>query len=148
MNTTRTSSTFELRYEVKETIRATPEAIWARLTDAAAFPTWNSTVTRIEGSIAPGSRLKITVPVAPGRAFTPSVVEFVPPQRMVWRDGFAPMFQGSRVYTLAPRGDGTTEFTMAETFRGLMLPLIRGSLPDFGPVFDRYAADLKRACEG
>jgi hypothetical protein len=29
-----------------------------------------------------------------------------------------------------------------------MLPLIRGSLPDFAPVFDQYAADLKRVCEG
>jgi hypothetical protein len=29
-----------------------------------------------------------------------------------------------------------------------MLPMIKGSLPDFAPIFDRYAADLKRACEG
>jgi hypothetical protein len=28
-----------------------------------------------------------------------------------------------------------------------MLPLIKGSLPDFGPVFERYASDLKREAE-
>jgi hypothetical protein len=37
---------------------------------------------------------------------------------------------------------------MEETFKGLMLPMIKGSLPDFRPVFDQYVADLKRACEG
>jgi len=28
-----------------------------------------------------------------------------------------------------------------------MLPLVRGSMPDFGPVFERYADDLKREAE-
>ena len=32
-------------------------------------------------------------------------------------------------------------------FSGLMLPLVKGSLPEFGPVFERYAADLKREAE-
>jgi hypothetical protein len=41
-----------------------------------------------------------------------------------------------------------TGFEMEEVFRGVMLPMIKRSLPDFGPVFDRFAADLKKACEG
>jgi hypothetical protein len=28
-----------------------------------------------------------------------------------------------------------------------MLPMIKGSLPDFAPLFEAYAADLKRAAE-
>jgi hypothetical protein len=36
---------------------------------------------------------------------------------------------------------------MVEVFRGLMLPMIKGSLPDFGPPFEQYAADLKREAE-
>lgn len=146
MTAERTQSTFSLRYAVRASIHATPAAIWARLTDAAGFPSWNSTVSSIEGEIAVGHKLSIRVPIAPGRAFTPKVVELVPQQRMVWRDGFAPMFQGTRTFTLTPRGD-VTEFEMVEEFRGLMLPMIKGSLPDFAPVFDRYAADLTRACE-
>lgn len=139
-------STFTLRYAVRTAITAPPAAIWARLTDADDFPRWNSTVESIEGPIAPGQKLKIRVPVAPGRVFSPRVVEFVPAERMTWRDGFAPMFQGNRTYTLTPRG-ATTEFEMVEEFRGLMLPMIKKSLPDFRPIFDQYAADLKRACE-
>jgi hypothetical protein len=37
---------------------------------------------------------------------------------------------------------------MVERFSGIMLPLIKGSLPDFGPIFEAYARDLKRAAEG
>ncbi len=146
MTTERSESTFRLRYSVRRLIHAEPSQLWARLTDAAGFPRWNSTVDSIEGQIAVGNKLTIRVPVAPGRAFTPKVIELVPEARMVWRDGFAPMFQGTRTFSLTPRAQGT-EFEMVEEFRGLMLPMIKGSLPDFRPIFDRYAADLAKACE-
>ena len=46
-----------------------------------------------------------------------------------------------------PREDGSTDFAMEERFSGLMLPLAKGSLPDFGPIFERYANDLKNEAE-
>jgi hypothetical protein len=143
---TKTESTFRLEYHVEITIDADPSAIWKHLTDAPAFAKWNSTVTRIDGRIAAGERLTITVPIAPGREFRPRVVELEPERRMVWSDGMAPMFKGERTYTLAPT-DGGTRFEMTEVFRGMMLPMIKRSLPDFRPVFDTYAADLKRVSE-
>jgi hypothetical protein len=36
---------------------------------------------------------------------------------------------------------------MTEEFSGIMLPLIAPKLPDFGPIFERYAADLKAESE-
>ena len=114
MKAERTETTFTLRYAVRTAIAASPQAIWERLTDADGFSRWNSTVDSIEGPIAPGQKLKIRVPVAPGRVFTPKVVEFVPAERMTWRDGFAPMFRGTRTYTLTPRG-GATEFEAIAT---------------------------------
>lgn len=47
----RTQSTFSLQYNVSTSIQASPETIWSHLTNAAAYPTWNSTVDRIEGAI-------------------------------------------------------------------------------------------------
>jgi hypothetical protein len=137
-----------MRCSVETTIGADPDVIWRLLTDAAGFSSWNSTVTRIEGEIAEGQRLKLEVPSAPGRVFRPKVAHLESARSMVWQDGMAPMFRGVRTFTLVPNGDGTTRFAMAEEFSGLMLPLIKGSLPDFGPVFERYAEDLKRAAEG
>lgn len=142
----KTGSTFRLECRVAITIAAPPEKIWALLTDAAGFARWNTTVTSVEGTIALGERVKIRVPVSE-RTFSPKVTAFVPNERMVWSDGMAPMFKGERTFTLTPRPDGTTDFEMVETFSGLMLPMIKGSLPDFGPVFDQYARDLKKEAE-
>lgn len=142
----KTASTFRMECRVEIAIAAPPEKIWALLTDAAGFPRWNGTVTSIEGTIALGERVKIRVPISE-RTFSPRVTEFVPKQRMVWSDGMAPMFRGERTFTLTARPDGTTVFEMVETFSGWMLPMIKASLPDFAPVFDRYARDLKNEAE-
>ncbi|MEQ1609871.1 MAG: SRPBCC domain-containing protein [Hyphomonadaceae bacterium] len=138
-------STFKQSVKVSNEIAAPRERVWALLTDAEVFPRWNSTVTSIEGPIALGRKLAVRVPISP-RVFKPKVSVFEPSRRMVWQDGAAPMFRGVRVYELEPAGAGT-RFVMTETFSGLMLPMIAASLPDFVPVFTRYAADLKRAAE-
>jgi hypothetical protein len=57
------------------------------------------------------------------------------------------MFRGVRTFELTPNADGTTEFAMREEYSGLMLPMIKGSLPDFAPIFEKYAEDLTRAAE-
>jgi hypothetical protein len=145
---TKTRGAFRMEYAIRALIRATPEALWGLLTDAAGFPRWNSTVTSVEGEIAEGRKLRLRVPSAPKRVFTPTVSRVEPARSMVWSDGVAPMFKGVRTFTLTPKGDGTTEFSMKEEFSGLMLPMIKGSLPDFAPVFEAYVADLKRAAEG
>jgi hypothetical protein len=53
---------FSMECAVEVTIRAPPTVVWTILTDAAAFPHWNSTVTRIEGEIREGARLQLHVP--------------------------------------------------------------------------------------
>jgi hypothetical protein len=154
---TKTESTFRMAYSVRVSIAAAPGRVWALLTDAARFPSWNTAVTSIEGEIALGQRLTVRVPLAPGRAFRPRVIAFAPPAAsssaasgsaasMVWSDGMAPMFKGTRTFTLEADGAGTA-FTMVEEFKGVMLPMIKGSLPDFRAAFDEYAACLKRAAE-
>jgi hypothetical protein len=144
---TKTGGTFRMECTIQTTIRASPERVWTLLTDAAGFPRWNSTVTSIEGDIAEGKTLKLRVPTAPERVFKPRVSILEPGRSMIWSDGMAPMFKGIRTFTLRPGGDGSTEFSMREEFSGLMLPMIKGSLPDFAPVFETYAEDLKRAAE-
>ena len=93
-------------------------------------------------------RDRLKVPTAPERVFKPKVSGVTAGRSMTWSDGMAPMFRGVRVFTLSPNVDGSTEFSMTEEYSGLMLPMIKGSLPDFAPVFETYAADLKRAAEG
>lgn len=140
------SAAFRQSCGVAVAIRAKPEKVWALLTDAPSFPKWNPTVERIDGRIALGEKLAIRVPAAPGRTFKPKVSELVPGERMTWSDGQMPFFAGDRTFTVKSK-DGGAEFRMVEVFRGAMLPMIKGSLPDFGPIFEEYAASLKREAE-
>ena len=144
----KTSTTFRMDCAITCNIAAKPERLWALLTDAPGFARWNSTVTSIGGEIALGQKLAIRVPAAPKQVFKPKVTKLEANRAMEWSDGTAPMFRGVRTYTLTPKEDGTTDFSMVEVFSGLMLPMIKGSLPDFAPVFETYAKDLKREAEG
>ncbi len=141
------NTTFRMECAVAVNVKAPPKAIWGLLTNAADFPRWNTTIKSLEGNIALGEKLALRATAAPNRTFKPKVTELESEKRMVWSDGAAPMFKGVRTFTLAPRDDGSTDFSMVEVFSGVMLPMIKGSLPDFGPPFERYAADLKRAAE-
>lgn len=142
---TESRSAFKRSVRVSVGIQAKADRVWSLLTDAADIPRWNSTVTSIEGRVAPGERLKITVPIST-RVFRVTVDVFEPTTRLVWSDGNA-VFRGERTYTIVPTTDGSTTFTMEEVFTGFMLPLIGLSLPDFRPVFEQYARDLKAEAE-
>ena len=139
-------TTFRLEYSAGVNIKAKPARVWDLMTNAGDFPRWNSTIKSIEGTIAAGQTIQLIANISPGRVFNLHIIEFLPSKRMVWSDGNA-MFKGVRTYTLEPKQDGTTDFTMAEVYTGLMLPMIAGSLPDFGPVFEQYLSDLKREAE-
>jgi hypothetical protein len=143
---THTNSAFSMTCSVEINIRAQAESIWKLLTDAKDFPRWNSTVSGIDGQIREGEKLRVHVP-GTKRTFTPKVSGLVPGKRMIWTGGFAPLFKGVRTFELTPRENGSTDFMMEETFSGLILPLVKGSFPDFGPVFESYANDLKSEAE-
>ena len=134
-------------YSVRETIDAEPSVVWALLTDAAAYPEWNSTIVSLDGVIELGNRISLVSTVNPKRAFKLTVTEMNAPERMVWSDGMPlGLFKGVRTYTLTPDGDGTV-FEMVEEFSGLLEPLISKGIPDMSESFREFAASLKRAAE-
>ena len=66
---------------------------------------------------------------------------------MIWSDGIAPLFRGSRSFKLNPCENGSTEFIMEERFEGLFFALVKNKMPDFKFIFEQYALDLKREAE-
>jgi hypothetical protein len=134
-------------YESSALIEADPAAIWAILVDAPAYPSWDSGVKAVEGSVAPGAKLKVTSEANPKRAFPVKVTELQPGERLTWSGGMPlGLFKGVRRYTLAPEG-GSTRFTMREEYTGPMLPLIWRSMPDLQPSFEQFARGLKQRAE-
>jgi hypothetical protein len=127
-------------------IEASVEIVWELLADAKGYSRWNSTVTDIEGQIREGERLLLHVP-GTSRVFTPKVSSVVPCRHMTWSNGLALIFRGVRAFDLSPRNNASTDFQMQERFSGLVFALTKGALPDFRPVFEAYADDLKREAQ-
>lgn len=134
-------------FQTRIAIRAPVAKIWSLLTDAAAYPAWNTTVRRVDGTIAHGQKVTVHPQLATGRAFPVKVAELAPGARMVWRGGVPFLFAGERTFTLEPQADGVVEFRMREAFTGLMAPLLTRSIPDLQPAFDEFAACLKKQAE-
>lgn len=143
--TSRTRTDAALDYSIAVFIAAEPKVVWDVLTDVAAFTQWNSTLTRLDGTIALGGKLNLVSKVAPDRTFTLSVTTFDPPKAMVWEDGNG-MFLGVRHFTLMPR-DGGTVLAMSETYSGFFLGSAEKEMPDFTVNFETFAGDLKREAE-
>jgi hypothetical protein len=144
---TTTRTTFRLAIAVTKSIDAPNTTVWNLLTDLGAQSKWNSTVTRIEGTVAPGGHVSFVVPEAPGQTFRERVVAYDEAKSMVWRLNRWPLLVGERSYRLTPGPHGSTELAIDEVLQGLLLPLIAKSLPDFSVMFERTAADLKAAAE-
>jgi hypothetical protein len=144
---TTTRTPFRLAISVGILIEAPATTIWTLLTDLHAQSTWNSTLGSIAGKVALGERVSFTVPEAPRQTFSPRVVAYDEGKSMVWRLSLWPLLVSDRTYRLKAGPGGATEFTLDEVFRGLLLPLIARTLPDFGLMFERTAADLKAEAE-
>jgi len=136
-------------YSVRKTINASPDKVWALLTDAASYPDWNRAVVSLRGRIGVGEKIRLVSVVDPKRTFKLKVAELDRPHRMVWSSGMPlGLFKGVRTYELTPAGDGGTEFSMAEEFSGPLAPMITKAIPDLTESFQQWADGLKQAAEG
>lgn len=141
----RTRSEDALDYSIAIEIDAPPEVVWATLTDAKGYLSWNSTLVKLDGNIALDGEVELISKVAPDRTFTLTVSAFEPPRRMIWEDGGA-MFLGVRQFTLLPKGAGTV-LAMSETYSGFFLSSAEEEMPDFRPSFEAFAEDARREAE-
>ena len=134
-------------FEASSFIDTAPERVWSVLTDVAAWPTWDSGVTKVDGTVALGNKLTISVAANPGRAFPVKVAQIDQPSRLVFRGGMPlGLFTGERTYTLTREGGGT-RFTMREEYTGPLAGMIFKSIPDLNPSFRQFADGLKQRSE-
>jgi hypothetical protein len=134
-------------FAVRRTINASPDRVWALLTDGTGYSGWNKAVVSLRGTIALGEKIKLVSVADPDRTFTLKVAQLDRPSRMVWASGMPfGLFKGVRTYSLRPH-DGGTEFAMEEVFSGPLAGLITKSIPDLTPSFETFADGLKDASE-
>lgn len=114
-------------------ISASPDAVWAVLTDQSAFPEWNPFITTFAGELALGERLQVQIapPGRRGMTFRPRVTAVEPGHRLEWLGRFVMrgLFDGRHSFELVALPDSGTRLIQSETFSGLLVRL-SGSMLD------------------
>lgn len=129
-------------FSIKKQLPVTPTQAWAVLTNAVKLASGPLGITRLEGEVRLGSKLKLWTEATGSRAFVLEVTKLEAGREMVWEGGMPlGLFKGVRRFALTPSGEGTT-FEMSETFSGLMAGLITKSIPDLNPSFEKFANGL------
>jgi hypothetical protein len=123
------------RIETHLEIEAPPSSVWAVLADTARYPEWNPFVTSIDGELDRGARLRVRLRTPKGRGMTlrPTVLVAEPGHELRWlgRLGLPRLFDGEHQFVLEALSGGTrTRFVQAETFRGVLVPLLGRVLDD------------------
>lgn len=114
------------------TIAAPPDRVWAVLTDFAAYPQWNSVISRVRADLREGGTIKFRIKIekSPTLAFDARILRCVPGRELAWRGG-APLVPalawGEHWFRIAPAGEGS-ELTHGEEFGGLLALVIRGAV--------------------
>jgi uncharacterized protein YndB with AHSA1/START domain len=132
---------FSRETSVNITINSNESTIWELLTDAQAYPKWNSTVISIIGQIALGQQIELKSTLDPKRVFKLKIIELVSNSKLVWGDAM-----GRRTFNLSKQQDGVL-FSMSEKIGGPIFPLFASMIPSFDESFEQFASDLKKAAE-
>ena len=134
-------------FSIKKQLPVTPGQAWAVLTNAAKLASGPLGITRLEGEVRLGSKLKLWTEATGSRAFVLEVTKLEPGREMVWEGGMPlGLFKGERTFTLTEK-DGAVEFAMREVFSGLLSGMITKSIPDLTPAFREFGEALKKKAE-
>jgi len=132
-------------------IDAPPAAVWAVLTDTAAYSEWNPFIRELSGELAAGGRLRVRIGPPGRRAVTlrPKIVRIDAEQELSWLGRlFVPgLFDGQHSFELEPRPGGGTRFTQSEHFSGVLVPLMGRLLSATGRGFEAMNGALRDRAE-
>jgi hypothetical protein len=113
-------------------IRATPEKVWAILTDFDNYRSWNPFIRSVTGEVAVGSTItaRLEPPGAGGMTIKPKVLVFETNKELRWLGHlvFPGLFDGEHAFELIDTGDGTITFRQTEKFTGILVPLFEKML--------------------
>ncbi len=136
-----------MEFHAHRHIDAPPDEVWSTLLDTDAWPSWDSGVTKVEGTARDGGKVKVYSEVSPGRAFPVRVALDSAAHVMTWTGGMPlGLFKGVRTFRVTAAAAGS-EFDMHEQFTGPLLGPMSKRMPDLQPSFDTFVDGLKSRCE-
>lgn len=121
---------YYLQTEVE--INASPEHVWAILSDFASYPEWNPFIRFIGGVPEKGKQLKVRIQPdgAKGMTFRPYVLIAGTGRELRWIGRFLlpGIFDGEHSFIIQPLSGGKVLLRQNELFSGVLVPLFRDSL--------------------
>jgi len=142
-----------MRHELKTDIEidASPETVWAVLTDLDSYADWNPFIISASGQVEVGEQLINRMQPPGGRAMTikPTVTEVETASVFEWLGvlGFSGVFDGRHRFELHRTATGT-RVVHNEYFNGALVRLLRKSLDtQTKSGFDAMNAALKARAE-
>jgi hypothetical protein len=140
-----------LHLKTSTDIDASPEAVWAVLSDLPSYPSWNPFIREASGQLAAGERLDLRMQPEGGRAmrFRPTVLKAEPGRELRWLGRLvAPgVFDGEHRFAIEPTAGGS-RLTQEERFTGILVPLLaKGLRKRTLPAFEQMNAAVKERAE-
>lgn len=118
---------FLLKTEI--TINATPDKVWAVLTDFKNYPNWNPFVTSLTGDVKVGNKIAVRIepPGTSANSFKPTVTALETNKIFSWLGVvlFRGVFDGEHKFELIDNQNGTTTFVQSENFIGILVPFFK-----------------------
>lgn len=112
------------RVETSIELEASPEDVYAVLTDFEHYPDWNPYHTRIEGEPVVGAPLEVRLSRPDGKTVELShvqILETEPGKSFAWGGGTSWIFRREHRFELEPLPNGATYLAHTEKFTGLFL---------------------------
>ena len=130
--------TFSVRIEATTQIDAPVDSAWSVLSDTSAYGSWNPFVKRLDGQLAPGETIEVTMALA-GRKpqeLKPRIVGFEPGRSFEWLGQIGPrgVFDGRHRFELRPLTDERCELVQSEVLSGALVPFFKGMLTGSTPA--------------
>ncbi len=142
---------YEIRTEIA--INATPARVWDVLTDFPRYPDWNPFVLEVEGTVRQNAMIRYRFEMPRGvRIWTAATVpKFEHESELRFSANFLTptVFRGDHYFVIQPTGQNGVIFHHGENISGLLFPVIRLILQNYGPpIFQALNGALKQRAEG
>jgi hypothetical protein len=130
-------------------INAPAKDVRAVLYGFADYPKWNPFIVKVDGKVAHGSQVFVTVkPVGKAEISGNTVVTLMTDDHLAWTGSLAipGLFSGSHDFIIEEIGPGKTVFHNNESMSGIIIPFY-----DFKPTeagFEAMNQALKKRAEG
>ena len=143
----------EKKEQIQESvvINATPQQVWAVLTDLESYKEWNPFIIEAKGKVVLGEKLAVSIkPQDKPWQFSPKVVVADSAREFTWLGklwGIGGLVNGRHRFVIEDMGNGQVRLVQSESFKGILAWMMKGMEADTRKGFQKMNEALKQRVE-